>query len=249
MMEHRSPHIVALILAGGTGQRFGADVPKQFVSVGGKSILHHTLEAFYQHVGQMVVVCEPEWYAHVEAFAHDSELARKKPDEATGSEILCTAPAGATGFESLCSGINALQHLPDDVFVMIHDAVRPLVTTDIITANLEVAFRCGNAIASVETYETLFTVPEGDGVVRSMTRRDGVFRAQTPQTFTLGALRKMISEARRLCIRDAQSACVLAHQLGYELHLSPGDLRNFKITTPSDLYIYEALLMHETSRT
>lgn len=235
-MKQTPNHVVALILAGGSGQRFGADVPKQFVNVGGKSILHHTLEAFCPHVGQMVVVCEPEWYAHIAEFAHESAF-------------LSTAPAGATGFESLCSGINALQHLPDDVFVMVHDAVRPLVSAKIITANLEVAFRCGNAITSVETYETLFSAPEGDGVVRSMTRRDGVFRAQTPQTFTLGALRKMISEARRLCILDAQSVCVLAHQLGYELHLSPGDLRNFKITTPPDLSIYEALLMHETSRT
>lgn len=241
-MEQTSQQVVALILAGGTGQRFGADVPKQFVSVGGKSILHHTLEAFCPHVGQMVVVCEPEWYAHVKDFTHVEDFAQD-------SLILRTAPAGATGFESLCSGVQSLQHLPDDVFVMVHDAVRPLVSAKIITANLEVAFRCGNAITSAETYETLFSAPEGDGVVRSMTRRDGVFRAQTPQTFTLGALRKMISEARRLCILDAQSVCVLAHQLGYELHLSPGDLRNFKITTPPDLSLYEALLMHETSRT
>lgn len=241
MMEHRSHHIVALILAGGTGQRFGADVPKQFVSVGGKSILYHTLGAVCPHVDHTVVVCEPEWNAHVDDFAHADDFACK-------SKRISTAPAGVTGFESLCSGVLSLHDLPDDVFVMVHDAVRPLVTADVIVENINVAQRYGNAITSVETYETLFTVPESDGVVRSMIRRDGVLRAQTPQTFTLGTLRKMISEARRLCISDAQSACVLAYQLGYELHLSPGNLRNFKITTHSDLDIYEAILMHETSR-
>lgn len=225
-MIKQSQQVIALILAGGTGQRFGSDVPKQFVNVGGRSVLQHTLEAFRGRVDKIVVVCEEKWSENVLADFVE----------------ITTAPAGLTGFESLCSGVSSLHDVADETLVMVHDAVRPLVSAAIIDDNLSVARRCGNAITSVETYETLFNVPEGDGVVRSMTRRDGVFRAQTPQTFTLGALRKMISEARRLCILDAQSVCVLAHQLGYELHLSKGDLRNFKITTPSDLDLYKALL-------
>lgn len=213
---------VALILAGGTGQRLGTSVPKQFIEVNGRSILHHTLQAFEGHVDHILVVCHDEWVKFVGPYT--------------------TCRAGHTGFESLCSGIAALSDYPDETLVAVHDAVRPLVTTEVICANLQVARACGNAIASVEVYETLLSAPEGDGVVRSMKRREGVFRAQTPQTFCLGALRKMISDAHRLCIVDAQSACVLAQQLGYELHLSPGDLRNFKITTPSDLKLYEALI-------
>lgn len=213
---------IALILAGGNGSRFGAARPKQFVEIKGRSILHRTLDAFRGRVDAIWVVCQNEWKDYV------------------GNEH--TTEAGATGFESLCHGVAALADYGDETVVMVHDAVRPLVTTEIIEQNLEVARRCGNAITSVEIYETLLAAPAGDGVVRSMSRREGMFRAQTPQTFTLGSLRKMISEAKRLCINDAQSACVLAQQLGYELHLSPGDFRNFKITTPSDLALYEALI-------
>lgn len=213
---------IALILAGGNGSRFGSARPKQFVEVKGRSILHRTLDAFRGRVDDVWIVCQNEWKGYVH---HEN-----------------TAEAGATGFESLCHGIAALADYADDTLVMVHDAVRPLVTAEIIDQNLEVARRCGNAITSVEIYETLLSAPACDGVVRSMSRREGMFRAQTPQTFTLGTLRKMISEAKRLCINDAQSACVLAQQLGYELHLSPGDFCNFKITTPSDIAIYEALI-------
>ena len=213
---------IALILAGGSGSRFNSTRPKQFVEVKGRSILYRTLDAFRGRVDDVMVVCQSEWKDYVGHYR--------------------TAEAGATGFESLCSGVAALLDFPDDTLVMVHDAVRPLVSAEIIEQNLEVARRCGNAITSVEIYETLLSAPGGDGVVRSMSRREGMFRAQTPQTFTLGTLRKMINEAERLCINDAQSACVLAHQLGYELHLSPGDFRNFKITTPSDIAIYEALI-------
>lgn len=221
MPNTNSSHVVAIILAGGAGQRFGQPIPKQFIEIGGKSILHHTLEAFEGMVDNVVVVCQDEWREYVGNFP--------------------TATGGATGFESLCSGIEALCNYADDTLVVVHDAVRPLVTAEVILQNIAVARKYGNAVAAVEVYETLFSAPEGDGTVRAMTRREGIFRAQTPQTFALGTLRKMIEEARRRCIVDAQSACVLAQQLGYELHLSPGDLRNFKITTPQDLSLYEAL--------
>lgn len=214
--------VVGLILAGGTGQRIGSTVPKQFIKVRGQSILNHTLAAFEGVVDKILVVCHAEWLDQV-----DNRYA--------------TCEAGATGFGSLTNGIAALTNYPDETFVIIHDAVRPLVTREVLESNLDVARTSGNAIASVETYETLLVAPDGDGAVHSMIRREGIFRAQTPQTFTLGTLRKMISEAQRLSITDVQSACVLAQQLGYELHLSLGDLCNFKITTASDLKLYETL--------
>lgn len=233
IMSHKkkSPNIVALVLAGGTGRRVGADCPKQFVEIDDESILLHTLKAFKDHVNHIEVVCQPEWMDYIV----EQELMVK-------DLVVTVSKAGETGFDSLCSGVEGLNVFSDDTLVMVHDAVRPFVSEEIIKRNIEVATQYGNAITSVEIYETLLSAPEGNGVVRSMTRREGMFRAQTPQTFTLGALRHMISEARRLNISNAQSACVLAQQLGYELHLSPGDIRNFKITTPSDLDLYFDLL-------
>lgn len=219
---------IAIILAGGVGQRLNAERPKQYIEVRGESILQHTLCAFRGMVDQVVVVCQQEWCSYVEGCKQEDLPLR-------------TAPAGKTGYESLCNAITSLTNEPADTFVLIHDAVRPLVSQEVIADNLRVARECGNAIAAVSIYETLLLSPDGS-TVRGMTRRESMYRAQTPQTFTLGTLRQMMQQAQERCVLDAQSACTLATQLGYELHLSQGDLRNFKITTHSDLALYEALI-------
>lgn len=226
-----SSRVVAVILAGGMGERVGTDRPKQYIEMDGESILHHTLRMFYGMVDALVVVCSADWHSYI---------LNGMPD-IPGRPELRFAEAGATGFESLCSGIFSLTDETDDTWIMVHDAVRPLVSQGIIRDNIRVAREKGNAITAVDIYETLLYAPEGDGVVQSMRRRENMFRAQTPQTFTLGTFRKMILEARKFCIHDAQSVCTLAHQLGYELHISRGDLSNFKITTPSDLELYRKL--------
>lgn len=218
-----APRVVALILAGGIGQRACETRPKQYLEYGGETILQHTLRAFAPHVDDILVVCQDEWRAEAAPYA--------------------TCTGGATGYESLCRGVEALAATEaPSTLIMIHDAVRPLVDASVITDNIAVALSRGNAVAAVPVYETLFCAPDGEGTVRHMVRRESMYRAQTPHTFRLGALQEMISRARALSIVDAQSACTLAYQLGYELHLSKGDLQNFKITTPSDLSLYEALI-------
>lgn len=221
--------VIALILSGGNGERFSSERPKQYIEVHGESVLHHTVRAFSGLVDELTVACQPKWNAYVTSSCADI------------TTPLRLAAAGSTGFESLCNGIAALADEAPDTIIMVHDAVRPLVSAAVILDNLDVARRCGNAIAAVETYETLLLAPNGE-TVRSMIRREGMFRAQTPQTFTLGTLRQMIEEARARCVVNAQSACTLATQLGYQLHLSKGDLRNFKITLPSDMNLYESLI-------
>lgn len=217
------PRVVALILAGGTGERVGESRPKQYLQYGGESILRHTLHAFEPHVDDILVVCRDEWRHEAEPYN--------------------TCAGGKTAYESLCNGIATLAAKEEpSTIVMIHDAVRPLVDASIITDSIDVACRFGNAIAAVPVYETLFSSAEDERTVRRMVRREGMFRAQTPHTFTLEALQQMLRQAKALSINDAQSACTLAFQLGYELHLSKGDLRNFKITTPSDLSLYETLI-------
>lgn len=222
---------MALILAGGMGERVRPDRPKQYIEVDGESILHHTLRMFYGMVDALVVVCSKDWQSYI----------LEGMPNLPGKPELRFAEAGATGFESLCSGIASLTDVADDTWIMVHDAVRPLVSQSIINDNIRVAREKGNAITAVDIYEALLYAPEGDGVVQSMRRRENMFRAQTPQTFTLGTFRKMILEARRFCIHDAQSVCTLASQLGYELHISRGEFSNFKITTPSDVELYQRL--------
>lgn len=215
------PKTLALILSGGSGHRLESERPKQYIEIGGETLLRRTLRAFAGRVDHILVVCQDEWRREAEPFQ--------------------TCQAGETGFGSLRNGVAALSDWPDETLVMIHDAVRPLVSPAVIEDNLRVAREYGNAIASVCTYETLLSAPDGS-TVQGMVRRESMYRAQTPQTFTLGTLRQMLREAQERCIVEAQSACTLASQLGYELHLSQGDLQNFKITTPSDLSLYETLI-------
>lgn len=213
--------IVALILAGGHGSRMDSTCPKQYIEVHGESILHHTCKAFDGLVDDVLVVCQDEWRHKVEPYP--------------------CCQGGTTGYDSLCRGVEALASYPDGTIVMVHDAVRPLISRESIIENIRIAREYGNAITAVGTYETLLQVPD-DCTVRSTIRREGIFRAQTPQTFTLGTLRTMLQEANARCINDAQSVCTLASQLGYELHIAKGNLSNFKITTPDDLTLYERLL-------
>lgn len=217
------PAVVALILAGGVGNRIQADRPKQYIEFAGESIIHHTLKAFQGIVDEILVVCQDEW----KDYLHDYN----------------TCPAGATGYESLCNGINALSTFDGDTMIMIHDAVRPLISKEVILDNLRIARQYGNAVAAYEIYETLFHAPDGASV-QSMTRREGMFRAQTPHTFQLNTLKQMISMAHERCIADAQSACTLAAQLGFEVHLSKGSILNFKITTAEDLALYQSIVQH-----
>ena len=221
--------VIALVLAGGKGERCSSDRPKQYMEVRGESVLQHTLRAFQGLVDEVVVVCQDEWREYVDNCGKSLSIPCR------------TAIGGSTGFESLCNGVAAIADEAPDTLVAIHDAVRPLVTETVITDNLAVARRCGNAITAIATYETLLHAPDGD-TVQSMISREDKYRAQTPQTFTLAVLRQMIEEARRRCVVNAQSACTMATQLGYQLHISKGDLRNFKITLPSDMLLYESLI-------
>lgn len=223
-----NPKVIALILAGGSGERFGADRPKQYVEVKGESILHHTLCAFRNFADGIVVACQKEWTDYVDAYSSEFPTLR-------------TCPAGSTGFATLHHGIESMADLPDSTLVMIHDAVRPLVSANVITRNLEVARQKGNAITAVGTYETLLHAPDST-TASGMTARDDVYRAQTPQTFTLGTLRTLLQQAEKQGISSTQCACTLAMQLGHKLFLSEGEIINFKITTPSDLSLYETAI-------
>lgn len=221
-----NPAVVALILAGGVGSRIHSECPKQYIEVEGERIIHHTLKAFRGIVDDILVVCQDDWKDYLKGYD--------------------TCTAGTTGYESLCNGIEALSGISSDTLVMIHDAVRPLISRAVILDNLRVARQFGNAISACEIYETLFCAPDAVSV-QSMTRREGMYRAQTPHTFQLNTLRQMIKMAHERCIVDSQSACTLAAQLGFELHLSKGSLHNFKITTTEDLELYRTIIQNTTN--
>ena len=228
-------HNIALVLAGGTGKRMNTLVPKQFMEIDGETVLLHTLRAFQQHplIHEIYLVCQPEWNAFVKDEAEKGGI----------QKLQGIIPAGRSGFASASNGIAYLAEkvTAKGTIVLVHDAVRPLITQDIISRNIAVCLTHGNAITALSSHEAYMVTADGSSADRVMPR-EGLMRAQTPHTFPLAKLHEMMQLAAERGIQESQSILTLAGELGIApLHVAQGDLRNFKITEQSDLLIYRAL--------
>lgn len=231
----KQSHNIALILAGGTGERMRASVPKQFMEIDGETVLLHTMKAFQQHplIHEIYLVCMPEWESFVRNEAKKGGIGK-----------LCgIISAGESCYASACNGIEHLAKTvkEPDAIVLVHDAVRPLITQDIISRNIAVCLTHGNAITALQSHEAYLVTQDGN-TSDAFKPREGLMRAQTPHTFPLATLRQMMKQAKEQGISKSQSIFTLAGELGIApLHIAQGDLRNFKITEQSDILIYRAL--------
>ncbi|MBR6699186.1 MAG: 2-C-methyl-D-erythritol 4-phosphate cytidylyltransferase [Bacteroidaceae bacterium] len=230
---------VALILAGGVGSRMNLSIPKQFVVVDGMTVLQHTMLAFQRHqlVSAIYVVASPQW----------AETVRQQAKEAGIDKFASCLNAGENSFQSAKNGIMALQKEEgENTVVLIHDAVRPLVSQDIISRNIAVCLSRGNAITTLPSQESYMVLDAGENVSSTYILREKLLRAQTPHTFLLGELTTMMQEAEERGITYSQSIFTLANELGHvPLHTAEGEMMNFKLTLPSDFTIFQAIL-HET---
>ncbi len=232
MKSHRH---IALLLAGGNGVRMNTKRPKQFLQIDGESILLHTMRAFQRHplIQDIYVVCADEWMVSVEQEAKEGGI-RKFRSAIQG---------GVTGFDSLRNGIKALADTAVDssALVLVHDAVRPLITQDIISRNIAVCLTHGNAITALGSNEA-FLISKDEKSSTEYIPREGILRAQTPHTFPLATLKQMMEQAKERGITHSQSLFTLANEVGFTpLYIAQGDTLNFKITVPQDILIYQAL--------
>lgn len=227
---------IALLMAAGKSARMAAVTPKQFMTVDGESILLHTMQTFQAHslIDDIYIICSHEWEIAVSEEARNSGITKFRG---------CIT-GGETAYQSLSNGINALLNTPSqslDDIVLVHDAVRPLVTPDTISRNIAVCLTHGNAISVIGSHEAI-AISEDGNKSSSFIPREKLFRAQTPHTFPLRTLKEIISQAKAVGIEDSQSLFTIANEVGISpLHLAQGDILNFKITYPSDIQIYQAL--------
>ena len=230
---------IALLLAGGKSSRMNTNRPKQYIEVNGESVLKHTMRAFQQHplIQDIYVVCARGWEETIY-------------DEAQSGEITKFRHAiigGDTSLQSIRNGIAyLLQEVKDtESIVLVHDAVRPLISQDVISRNIAVCLTHGNAITAVRSQEA-FLVSENGSISNSYIPRENLLRAQTPHTFPLKTLKEMMEKANEKGITKSQSLFTLANELGFlPLHIAQGDIMNFKLTYPNDILIYQALKMLE----
>ncbi|MCL6631148.1 MAG: 2-C-methyl-D-erythritol 4-phosphate cytidylyltransferase [Alicyclobacillus herbarius] len=231
--------VFAVILASGTGQRMGSDVPKQFLRLGGRTILEHTLRAFDDsaYVDHLILVVHPATRPRVLDILEDGGY--HKP--------LIVVDGGATRQESAKAGIEAIQVNPEqeqETWVLIHDAARPLVSEAVIARCVEALASYKAVSAAVPATDTVFQVDDV-GQIETIPNRAKLWQAQTPQGFHLEILRQAhhLAEAAADPSGPATDDCGLVLRYGLApVHVVKGDVCNLKITYPTDLAIAEQLL-------
>ena len=236
--------VVAIVLAGGSGKRMGADIPKQFISVFDKPILIYTLEAFQKHpmVDEIEVVCKEGWEDVLIAYAKEYGI----------TKMTKTVKGGETGQESIRNGVYELEgELKDDDLVVIHDGIRPILEEDVLTDVIKTAKEYGSAATSMPYNEQIFVKSVDDEMVTNeYVPRETLRRVSTPQAYAFGELDKAYHEAfeKGIGIHGPAYTNTMWVDLGNELHLAIGSEKNIKLTTKEDLEIFKALLRTEEDR-
>jgi 2-C-methyl-D-erythritol 4-phosphate cytidylyltransferase len=227
---------IALIIAGGSGNRMGQDIPKQFMHVDGCPIIIHTMLCFQRHpdIEAIAVVCLRGWETVLQSYANQFNVTKLK----------WIFPGGSNGQASIRNGIYGLKEAGcnDDDLVLIHDAVRPLLSQDIISGNIAICKQYGYAITGIQCREAILESDDGFTTSTSIPR-DRLIRTQTPQTFRLKNIIAAHEEARQRGITNSVASCTLLAELGgRQMHIVPGSEKNIKVTTVEDLEILKSLI-------
>ncbi|MGI6032786.1 MAG: 2-C-methyl-D-erythritol 4-phosphate cytidylyltransferase [Coriobacteriales bacterium] len=225
---------VALIFAGGTGQRMNTKTrPKQFLELHGKPIIIYTLEHFDSHplIDGIVVVCLESWIPFLKKMLKKFDI----------TKVVDVIPGGDSGQASIRNGVmRAAEQFEDDSVVLVHDGVRPLIDEDTITSCIEKTREFGSAITTVPAIETV--IREEDGLVSNIIDRSECAMAKAPQCFRLGELKEAHQRAIAEGRDDFIDSASLMRWCGHDLYSVTGRPENIKITTPSDFYIFRALV-------
>jgi 2-C-methyl-D-erythritol 4-phosphate cytidylyltransferase len=226
---------VAVVLGGGSGERFGTGMPKQLLPLAGRPVIEHSVAAFERApaVDAILVVMAARY-------------TRRVADQLVAGgygKLLGVIPGGVTRADSTWRAITELGGQECDV--LFHDAARPLVDGQIIAAC--VAALAGHRAIGVAVPSSDTIIEVSDGVITAMPPRDTLARCQTPQGFRLSVIRRAYQLARAdpgFSARPATDDCgiVLRYLPDVAIHIVPGSERNMKITYPGDLAVAEVLL-------
>ena len=225
---------VGLLIAGGSGNRMHQDIPKQFITVNERPVIVYTLEAFEKHpeIDAIAVVCIEGWEQVLWAYAKQFNI----------TKLQYIVPGGKNGQDSIRNGVYELEkHFDKDDIVLIHDAIRPMVSAEIISDNIRVARECGNAITVIPCAEAMMQTEDGVVSVGSYPR-DRLKRTQTPQAFKIGDICDLHRRALEAGITNSVASCTLKIEMGEQVYFSAGPEKNIKLTTVEDIDIFKALL-------
>lgn len=228
---------IALIIAGGVGNRMGQDIPKQFINVYDKPVIIYTLEAFQKHpnINEIYVICLEGWHDILRAYAKQFEITKLKG----------VFNGGASAQESIRNGVMGMQAKDDDI-VIIHDGVRPLVDASVLSDVIAKAQEFGNAVTSMPYNEQIF-VKKDDASTVQYIPRDTLRRVSTPQAYKYSKLVWAYKKAfeENIGIGSSSYTNTMMVDLGETLYFAAGSDRNIKLTTKDNLEIFKAYLKME----
>lgn len=215
------------------------NIPKQFLTVNERPVIIYTLEAFQKHpeIDAIAVVCIEGWEPVLWAYANQFDITKLK----------YIVPGGRNGQDSIRNGVYELEkHFDPGDIVLIHDAIRPMVSAEIISDCIRVTKEKGNAVAAIPCAEAMMRTEDGVVSVGSYPR-DRLKRTQTPQGFRIGDICDLHRKALEAGITNSVASCTLMIEMGKQVYFSTGSEKNIKLTTVEDIDIFKALLMAKRS--
>ena len=220
---------IAIILASGTGNRYGSEIPKQFVKIAGKTILEHTIEIFEkaEDINEILIVITPE-------YRHFAEEILVKNNYKKVAKLL---NGGETRKESSYIGISAIEE--SEANVIIHDCARPFLTQKIIKDCIEALKKYNAVDVAIPSADTIIKVDENN-VIQHIPQRAKLRRGQTPQCFKLSTIKKAHQLSKNDTNFTDDCGLIVKYNLG-EVFVVEGDVENIKVTYPSDIFMADKL--------
>lgn len=232
---------IAIIIAGGVGNRMGQDIPKQFINVYDKPVLMYTLEGFQRHplIDAIEVVCIEGWENVVWAYARQFGIDKLK----------WITKGGNSGQESIRNGVYNLEgECQDDDIIIVHDGIRPLVEPSVLTDVINKALQFGNAVTSMPYNEQIFVISEEDETTTTKyIPRETLRRVSTPQAYRFDLIDEKYHEAfeKEIGIYGSSYTNTMMVELGVRLHFAAGSDKNIKLTTKDDLEMFKGYLARD----
>ena len=227
---------IGVIFAGGVGTRMNSkDMPKQFLKVFNKPIIIHTLEHFQinDNIDAIVIACVEEYIEFLKKLLYQYRIDKVKK----------IVPGGKTGQLSIYNGLCAAKELSngEKSIVLIHDGVRPLITSDLLTQNINTVKKYNSCITSGIVKETIVEINNVGTILHVPTRANSRV-AKAPQSFWLADILKVHEEAMAKGEYECIDSCTMMQKYGFRLHTIDGPYENIKITTPDDFFTMRAML-------
>jgi len=223
--------VIAIIPAGGKGKRGGTETPKQYLRFHGKELIAYTLEVFQNNklVDEIIISAEPSFFSLLEEIKKKFEL----------TKISKIVEGGDERQDSVYNALKAIKANDNDL-IAVHDAARPMLPDAILTKAINTAKEKGNALVCMKAKDTLL---KGDHIVKEYVDRSEMYYVQTPQIFKYGDLMKAMKNAYEKNFIGTDES-MLIKELGIEINIVEGSMLIFKVTTSTDIEMFEKLTVH-----